>query len=202
MLSALFSENLSEQGQELLEIVVRNNETLLRLVNELLDFEKILSGTLTFATKKHDIGALTTNVVRELFGYGQEKSINFVYNQPASPLFVDVHEHRFEQIMNNLLSNAAKFSEPGTDVIISIASENKCVIVSVKDSGAGIPEEFKEDLYKHFTQADSSATRQYGGTGLGLAISKAMTEGMGGSIDFESEVGVGTTFSVSFPASQ
>lgn len=121
-------------------------------------------------------------------------SINFVYDRSACPLFADVHEHRFEQILNNLLSNAAKFSEPGSDVIISIASENSRVIVSVEDRGPGIPDEFRQDLYKPFTQADASTTRHYAGTGLGLAISKAMTEGMGGSIDFVSEVGVGTTF--------
>jgi len=202
LLKTLFSADLTDQGRELLEIVARNNETLLRLVNELLDFEKFSSGTLTIATDKRDICSLTAIVVEDLHGYAREKSVQLIYEKPAIPVFVDVNEHRFEQILHNLLSNATKFSEPDSDVIISISSTNGRAIVRVEDTGSGIPIGFRDELYKPFTQADSSTTRQFSGSGLGLAISKAMTEGMGGTINFESEVGAGTTFYISFPESE
>lgn len=199
LLSSLTADNLSAERGELIEIALRNNKTLLRLVNELLDYEKILSGTLLIETSTHDICDLVSSVAKDLQGYAQAQSTNFVFKEYPTPVYVDLQEYRFAQILSNLLSNAAKFSDPGTDVIISIERKNGFVSVYVKDSGPGIPEKFKERIYEQFTQLDTSSTRKHSGTGLGLAISKALAESMAGKLDFETELGVGSTFSVSFP---
>ena len=201
LLKSLMAEDFSKQGQELLDIALRNNQALLRLINELLDYEKILSGTFAIETSPHDICALTSRIVKDLQGYAQTQSINFVFKGHPDPIYADVQEHRFEQILNNLLSNAAKFSEPGNDVEIFITKNSGAIYVNVKDRGPGIPEDFKEKIFEQFTQIDSSSTRKYNGTGLGLTISKALTKSMGGTLGFESEVGVGSTFYVSFSES-
>lgn len=201
LLNSVLAEDFSDEGRELLEIAIRNNDALLRLVNELLDYEKILSGTLVIETRDHDIRTLTSNIVKDLQGYAQTQSVNFDFKDEGVPVRANVQEHRFEQILNNLLSNAAKFSSPGSEVEISVEQDGGEVSVRVRDYGPGIPEEFRSRIFEQFTQLDSSSTRQHGGTGLGLTISKALAEGMGGTLDFETEIGVGSTFFVTLPAS-
>ena len=202
LLNSLMSDRLSSEGRELLEIAIRNNGALLRLVNELLDYEKIMSGRIKIETCRHDICQLTSHIVKDNQGYARTQSVSFVFRDQLIPLFANVQEHRFEQVLNNLLSNAAKFSEPGRDVEISVEGENGEILVKVKDYGPGIPEDFKTEIFEQFTQFDSSSTRKHGGTGLGLSISKALIESMGGTLGFESEVGFGSTFFIALPASE
>lgn len=200
LLRSLVTDGLSKDERELLEIATRNNESLLRLVNELLDYEKIISGRLQIETSRHDVCQLTSNIVKDNQGYARTQSVSFVLmDQPAS-LFANVQEHRLEQVLSNLLSNAAKFSAPGNDVEISVESYDGEVLVKVKDYGPGIPDDFKPEMFKQFTQLDSSSTRKHGGAGLGLSISKALTESMGGTLGFETKVGSGSTFIITFPA--
>lgn len=199
LLNSVIPDEFSDDAKELLEIAIRNNEKLLRLVNELLDFEKILSGRIEIPTIRHDISHLVERIVNDNQGYARIQSVRFVFDKPEAPLYALVQEHRFEQILNNLLSNAAKFSGSDSDVEIATYVENNCIVISVLDYGPGIPEAFKAEIFDPFTQVDSSSTRQHGGTGLGLSISKALTEGMGGTIEFDTEEGRGSTFRVSFP---
>ncbi len=199
LLNASMASGLSTEARELLEIALRNNQSLLRLVNELLDYEKILSGTLAIETRPHDLCELLENTLDNFRGFAQTQSIELVFDRPAQSLVARVQEHRFEQVLNNLLSNAAKFSTAGSTVEIFLGNTSGTLRVGVKDQGPGIPTEFRDRIYDQFTQADSSSTRTYSGTGLGLAISKALTEGMGGTLSFETEIGVGSTFFVTFP---
>lgn len=202
LLKNFLAETATESVSELLEIATRNNEALLHLVNELLEYDKFLSGTLVIETSQNNICILTKNAINNLLGYGQTQSVGFVFDGPDHPVIADVNEHRFEQVLNNLLSNAAKFSDSESEVIISIEEEDAKVIISVKDNGTGIPEDFRDQIFGQFTQADSSSSRNHGGVGLGLAISKALTEAMGGTLSFETEVGVGSTFFISLSASK
>ena len=199
LMNSSVSGQIPDQKKELFEISLRNCDAMMLLVNELLDYEKVISGALVIETHPHDLTALTSQVVRDNQGYASTQSVTFDFIDPECPIFARVQEHRFEQVLRNLLSNAAKFSDPGSDVKISVCSDNGRVVVSVEDHGEGISEEFRTKIFEQFTQIDSSATRSHAGTGLGLAISKSLTEGMGGTLTFESEEGVGSTFYVSFP---
>ncbi|NQW01631.1 MAG: hypothetical protein HQ483_18150 [Rhodospirillales bacterium] len=172
------------------------------MVNELLDYEKIQSGTLSIKTSRHNICDLTSEIVKNNQDFALEQSVNFVLKNQATPCYANIHEHRFEQILNNLLSNAAKFSEPSSNVEISLDSVDGEIFLRVKDHGCGIPEEFRPNIFEPFSQADSSSTRKHGGTGLGLSISKSLIEAMGGRLEFESEVDVGSTFSLILPHSE
>ena len=108
---------------------------------------------------------------------------------------------RLTQVVANLLSNAAKFSNKGEKVEISVAHHTGVAKVSILDRGRGIPENFRDQIFGRFTQADSSDSREKGGTGLGLNISKSIIEKHDGMLDFESEVGVGSTFFFTLPIS-
>jgi len=103
---------------------------------------------------------------------------------------------RLMQVITNLLSNAARFSPPNRPVRVSARSHGDLVRVTVADSGPGIPEGFRSRVFERFAQASTSTAREKGGTGLGLSISKAIVEHMGGSIRFDTEIGVGTSFHV------
>jgi signal transduction histidine kinase len=107
---------------------------------------------------------------------------------------------RFNQALVNLLSNAAKFSPPGEEVVFAVhPDEDGRVSVTVTDKGPGIPAEFREKIFGKFAQADSSSTRTQGGSGLGLNIAKSIIEAFGGEITFVTRTGKGTTFRMSFP---
>ena len=194
LLNSMLVEDATNEEKELLDVALRNSNSMLLLVNELLDYEKILSGALSIETSRHDVSALTSRVIKDNRAYASAHSVRFVFKEPERPIFAETQEHRFEQILRNLLSNAAKFSYPNSDVEIAISDDEGKVIVSVKDDGPGIPEDFKNKIFEQFTQIDSSSTREKAGTGLGLPISKALTEGMGGTLSFDSQLGVGTTF--------
>jgi len=189
----------AEEPLELLNIADRNSDALLVLINDLLDYEKIISGSMTIETIPYEIYGLTRNVVDTNQGYAETYSVRFVIAEIEEPVWARVDQHRFDQILRNLLSNAAKFSEAGGRVEISVKREGANVRVSIKDSGVGIPETHKLTIFERFSQIDSSDTRKKGGTGLGLAISKELIESMGGEIGFVSEVGIGSTFYVDLP---
>jgi PAS domain S-box-containing protein len=199
VMSMMTPESLQESGMEMLNVAMRNSDAMLLLVNELLDYEKILSGALVIESSPHDICALTRKVVEDNRGFAEAHAVKFNLQSLDEPAIAEIQEHRFEQVVRNLLSNAAKFSEPGDMVDIEVTKNGGLVSVRVKDNGPGISDEFKEHIFAPFTQADSSSTRKKPGSGLGLAISKALTEGMGGSLEFETQIGVGSCFYVRFP---
>jgi|GEM_PF-774978 len=199
MLNSVFSSDFQDESKNLVEMALRNSVSLLGLVNELLDYEKILSGELEFELRRYNICEQVSASVENCRGFGRKHSVDFVFEDPLAPLYAETHETRFEQVLNNLLSNAAKFSKSGDEVDVSIESDNGNIIVKVKDYGVGIPEEFRSVIFDRFTQVDSSSSRKHSGTGLGLPISKALVEAMGGTLEFETELDVGSTFSVVLP---
>jgi len=202
LMGGLMSDDLSDDGKSMLEIANKNCETLLLLINDLLDFEKIISGTMSMDIKQHDLGVLVHSSVETNQVYAQSHSVRFRLNEPPAPMWAEVDEHRFAQIMRNLLSNAAKFSSADSTVNVSLLNEDGQITVKVSDQGIGISDEDKERIFERFIQIDSSDSRQHSGSGLGLSITKAFVEGMEGTINFESELGKGTTFYMSFPAAK
>jgi len=200
LMGGLMSDEMSDDGKTMLEIANKNCETLLLLINDLLDFEKIISGTMAMDIKQHDLGVLVHSSIETNQVYAQSHSVRFHLNEPQAPRWAEVDEHRFAQIMRNLLSNAAKFSPADSTVEVSVLDGNEEIIVTIRDQGIGISEEHKESVFERFIQIDSSDNRQRSGSGLGLSITKAFVEGMEGVISFESEIGKGTTFYISFPA--
>ncbi len=191
---------LPPKAKTLLQIAQANSERLVRLINDILDMERIESGRMPFHLQRFDLRHLVDQAVDANSGYFNEHSVGWTIqdNVPGAEILVD--SDRFHQVMNNLLSNAIKFSPPGGEVSISLDPRPRGIRVSVSDRGPGIPEAFKTRIFGKFEQADSSDTKQKGGTGLGLSISKAIAERLGGALSFESQVGQGTTFYIDIPA--
>jgi len=190
---------LAEKQQSILDIAYKNSNRLVALINDILDIEKIEAGKLVLQVVPMDIVSLIKEAVEANAGYGVEHGVSFVRTGIHAPTFVNGDKVRLMQVLSNLMSNAAKFSPDGTDVELSVACEGDHVRVSVKDVGVGISEDFKEKIFEKFTQEDGSDTRAEGGTGLGLSISKTIVEQHRGTLEFTSEVGLGTTFFITLP---
>jgi PAS domain S-box-containing protein len=200
LLRGKHSAALSAKGHHLLEMASRNCDRLTLLINDLLDLEKIESGSLDFDFRVLDLAALAQQALTANDGFAQQYGVNLRLGPVPQVAAVWGDEHRLLQVFANLLSNAIKYSPKGGKVVVSVAQRDGHYRVSVQDHGRGIPAVFCSRIFQRFAQADSSDSREKGGTGLGLSVTKAIVERHGGVIDFVSEVGVGTVFFVELPA--
>ena len=194
------SGDLPDKLSSMIDIAYTNTDRLVRLINDILDIEKIESGNMEFRFQPTEIGPLLEQAVQANMAYGVEFEVRFVL-EDVPEATVNGDPDRLTQVLTNLLSNAAKFSPAGAEVAITAARRNGTVRLSVRDRGPGVPEEHRDRLFEKFTQADSSDARQKGGTGLGLSISKAIVEKHGGTIGFTTALGEGSTFFVDLPVS-
>ena len=191
---------LPESANEMLKIASNNTERLLLLINDILDIQKIESGKMSFKFESVDLNAFIKQAIVEHAEYGNQHGVTFVLGKTLDDAHVYADKDRLMQVVGNLLSNAAKFSNHGDKVDISIAMHHSDRLrISFTDYGAGIPDEFQPMLFERFTQSDSSDTRAKGGTGLGLSISKVIIEKHGGLIGFVSKEGIGSTFYIELP---
>jgi signal transduction histidine kinase len=182
------------------DIAVSNSDRLVRLINDLLDIQKIEAGTLSMTRTPLALRPLLEQTLLSTYDYGRQYDITFALECPDGAVLVRTDRDRLMQVLTNLLSNAAKFSPPGETVTVRVILHQERVRIAVSDRGPGIPSDFQARIFEKFAQADSSSTRQSGGTGLGLSIAKALIERLGGRIGFETATGVGTTFYVDLPA--
>ena len=192
--------DLQEQD---LNAIYNSGQHLLRLINDILDLSKIDAGKMEMAFEEVDIKDLIESVIPTANGLVKEKTIKLVHTvEPGIPR-IRADAMRIRQIMINLLSNAAKFTEQGTiSITADVETETDgqpVVMIKVIDSGPGISLEDQKKLFKQFSQVDASPTRKTGGTGLGLSISRRLVELHGGRIDVTSEVGKGSTFFFTLP---
>jgi PAS domain S-box-containing protein len=184
--------------RDLLVIADRNCDRLLRLINDILDIEKIESGEIDFKLSDQDLATIIKEAVSHNQMYASQANVKLVFF-PLADIKVKVDKDRLAQVLTNLISNAVNFSNTGTTVTISMQTANTNVRVNVIDQGPGISEEFKKRIFQKFSQADSSATRDSKGSGLGLSISKAIMEELSGTLSFTTQLGQGTTFYFELP---
>jgi CheY-like chemotaxis protein len=183
----------------MVRIARTNTERLIRLINDILDLEKMESGKLDFHLEPLELDALLAQAVEAHQGYAKEcgAHLELVVEAPGARVLAD--GDRFLQVLANLLSNALKFSPRGERVTLRLERVGPRLRVSVEDRGPGIPEAFRGRIFEKFAQADGSDSRRKGGTGLGLSIARALAERMGGTLDFVTAEGAGTTFRVELP---
>lgn len=180
--------------QHLFKMANSNSESLANLVNDLLDLQRAESGRLDLNIEPIELSALATTTVDRTRPYAEQFSVSLHVEPPRREFWVNADRKRLEQVLVNMLSNAAKFSNAGGRVEISLASHDEHVTLAVKDHGIGIPRDSFDKVFEQFSQVNSSDIRRHGGTGLGMNISKHIMQAHGGEIDFESVEGVGTTF--------
>ncbi|MHB1369202.1 MAG: hybrid sensor histidine kinase/response regulator [Pseudomonadaceae bacterium] len=184
--------------QQMLEIAYRNSQRLGHLINDLLDMEKMAAGKMTFDLREHPLARLLEDAVASNQGFAEQHGVRCVLDAPPR-VNVWVDGLRLQQVLNNFLSNAIKFTPAHGEVRVHASLRGNQVRVCVSDQGPGIPPAFRQHVFEKFAQADASDSRKSAGTGLGLAISKELIERMGGSIGFECVDGQGTTFWCQLP---
>jgi PAS domain S-box-containing protein len=195
---------LPSAAQQLVQIAKTNTDRLVRLVNDILDIEKLAFGQLKLQPAEVEVLALLQEAKLQNQAYADKYSVqlDLVVAADAKPVFLYQDKFRLLQILSNLISNAIKFSPSHSVVKLSYQLQESQLVIQVKDQGSGIAESFRSKIFQKFAQADSSDSRSNQGSGLGLNISKTLVEMMQGTIDFESEIGKGTCFSLTFPCYQ
>lgn len=190
---------LPERAARLLTIAHSNGQRLIRLVNDMLDIEKIEAGEVSFGFRRCDIRSLVEQAIEGNQGFAEQFDVR-VRLDPQSSGHALVDPDRMIQVVTNLLSNACKFSPRGSDVDVRVREENAVVRIAVRDRGPGIPDEFRSRLFDKFAQAGDTLTRQREGSGLGLHIVRRIVDRHGGRISFSEAPGGGTVFEVDLPA--
>ena len=186
--------------QELIDIAAKNSEHLTMLINDLLDLQRIESGTIEYRLQPIELRELVDQAIETNRGYADQFDVGLTVSQADPGSWVEGDHDRLLQVLANLFSNAIKFSPEGESVEISVLRRGACVRVEIADKGPGVPEEFHDSLFEKFTQADGSDNRRISGTGLGLSICKAIVDEHGGLIDFVTTEGQGSTFYFDLPA--
>lgn len=191
--------SLPEDAVRLVEIAYQNSGRLALIVDDILSMEQIDCGKMSVVLSSQWLAPLLEQAIEENLGFALRYRVGIVLAGPLPQVKVNVDANRILQVLANLLSNAAKFSPADASVVVRMVLVGPKVRISVTDSGPGIPPEFSSRLFQRFSQADGSDSRRKGGTGLGLAIAKALIERMGGTINYESEPDIATTFTVDLP---
>ena len=189
---------ITQLQEQDLTSVYNSGQHLLELINNVLDLSKIEAGKMEFVPEEVQVNRALNVVMSTAVGLVKDKEVKIRLDAPPELPSVWMDPIRLRQVLLNLVSNAAKFTEEGT-ITIQAACDPQAVFIQVVDTGIGISEKDMDKLFKSFSQVDASSTRRAGGSGLGLAISAQLMELQGGRIWVESQVGVGSTFSVALP---
>ncbi|WP_395671377.1 CHASE3 domain-containing protein [Phenylobacterium sp.] len=190
---------LPEKAARLTHIAKTSCERLVRLINDLLDMQKIAAGKIQLQDGPLDLRDVIAAAAEAISGMASERRVPVQIAAPADPVVVRGDADRLVQVLVNLLSNAMKFSPAGESVDLTLATEGERAVVRVRDRGPGVPESFQASLFSRFAQADGSAGRAVGGSGLGLAISREIVERHHGVIRLVESSGQGALFAVELP---
>ena len=200
MMSGMAGE-LNEKQTAFIDSILQSGETLLNLINDILDLTKIESGRLELVREPVDLRAALLAVLPFVKPRAAAKGIKIATFMPTDVPAVFADPGKFNQILLNLLTNGIKFSHENGSVSVEARAAHGMVEIRIVDAGIGIAKEAQERIFERFTQIDSSATREQGGTGLGLAIVKELVELHGGTIRVQSKIGKGSSFIFTVPSS-
>lgn len=198
LLMGTAAKDLPERTVRLLSLAQSNSERLVKLVNDILDIEKLEAGQVVFKFKLVELRALINQAVEGNRGYADTYLVRLRQDiQADGQVWAD--PDRLSQVVTNLISNAIKFSPPDGEVVVAVERRGDGLRLSVRDHGAGIPAEFKPRIFQKFAQADGTNSKKTGGTGLGLSIVKEIVARLSGAVGFADASGGGTIFYVDLP---
>jgi signal transduction histidine kinase len=179
--------------------IKRSQEYLLAIINDILNFTRLEATEVKFDIIEVPLRALMADMDAVVSSLARAKSLTYDCESPATNLYTRTDPDKLRQIMINLVSNAVKFTPEGGRIRVYSTSSERTVSIHVEDTGPGIPPDKQEAVFEAFVQLDRGLTRTNDGTGLGLAISRGLARGMGADVSVESEVGVGSTFTITLP---
>ena len=188
---------LPAQAQHVVDVAARGTERLTRLVNDIIDIERLEAGSFDIRLRPEDVEPLVVDATDSLTSLADERGVHLEIGTAAGSALCDAD--RIVQALINLIGNALKFTRPGGTVSVSAVPGEHEILLAVRDEGRGIPAEEFDEIFERFHQVQQGDGRKLGGTGLGLPITKAIVERHGGRIWVESEVGVGSTFCFTLP---
>jgi PAS domain S-box-containing protein len=200
LLVGQWAGKMPESAARLLAIAHNNSQRLVRLVNDILDVEKIESGRVVFNLSRVDVRPLVDQAIEANRGFAQGYGVHVRLDTASAGGQVNADPDRLTQVITNLLSNAIKFSPADEEVLVAVENNGDVICISVRDHGSGVPADFKSHIFEKFAQADGTSARQKGGTGLGLSIVKQIVERLDGEVGFDDAPGGGTIFHVKLPA--
>ena len=191
-------DKLSEDEEKLFDIAKNGSSRLVDLVNNLLDLTRLEAGDAVIKPREVDLRPLVSNTVRLFEPMAGDKGLRLSLEAPDGELDAILDPEAVLRVLENLVANAIKFTERG-EVKVEVATTDNSVVVAVRDTGPGIPDEFKAEIFKKFSKLDVPGGARYRGSGMGLALCKALVEALGGRIWFESVAGQGTSFEFEIP---
>jgi len=192
--------NMPDAARRLLTIAHKNCQRQVRLVNDILDIEKMESGQVVFKLARIELRPLVEQAIEANRAFAEAYGVRIRLEDTGISDDVRADPDRLAQVVTNLLSNAVKFSPADNEVVVAIEKRTDVVSLTVRDSGPGIPAHFKPSVFEKFAQADATNARQKGGTGLGLSIVKQIVDRLGGEVGFADAAGGGTIFHVELPS--
>ncbi len=190
---------LDKEQKEALKEILSGGNNLLRLINDILEFQRVESGKSNLKFEKTRLSPLISQIVRTEKPMADEKNQKIEIQIDPTLQEIVTDPDKLKQILLNLLNNAIKFTPQDGEIKIQVKQENNKVKISITDNGIGIDKKDQEKIFKPFQQLDQGLSRKYQGTGLGLAIVKEYTQRLGGEITLESELGKGSTFTITLP---
>ncbi len=194
-----FEDNLTKNKIKYIGVMKQNCYRLLRLVNNLIDITKIDANFFEIELHNENIVSIVENITMSVSDYIKEKGINLLFDTEVEEKIIACNPDSIERIILNLLSNSIKFTESGGEIFVDIKDQKEKIIISVKDTGIGIPENKLDAIFDRFTQVDKSLTRNHEGSGIGLSLVKSLVEKHDGKIFVKSEYRVGTQFIIELP---
>lgn len=201
LIEGVYLKKIPERVQELIGNIKQNTFRQLRLANNLLDVTRMNSGQFKLNMKKFDIVFLSRAITESVELYADQKGIDIYFESDIESKIINMDEEKFERILLNILSNAMKFTESGGEITVTV-NENRslnAVQIKVADTGIGIPKDKQEIIFERFGQVDTNLSRQAEGSGIGLSLAKLLVNILEGTIEVESELGVGSTFTITLP---
>lgn len=201
LIECVYFDKIPSRVQELMGNIKLNTFRQLRLANNLLDITKMTSGEVELNTRNIDIVYLSKSIVNSTESYANQKNIEVLFKSNVESEIIKLDEEKYEKIILNLISNALKFTESGglITVILFIDEVLNLVEIKVIDTGVGIPKDKQELIFERFGQVDNNLSRQAEGAGIGLFIVRLLVDILGGTIEVESQVGIGSSFTITLP---
>ncbi len=192
-------DRITNEEQEYLKIIERNGKQLLSLINDILDLSKIEAGKLDLNISKVSIKSLLGTIKENLHQLAVDKGLKISLQVPDGMPLIETDHLKLNQVIQNIVGNAIKFTDKGEVKITASQTDDGSIAIVVKDTGIGIPEKDIPYIFEEFRQVDGTISRKFEGTGLGLAIAKKTIELLGGNIKASSQLGVGSTFTITIP---
>lgn len=188
-----------EKLKKYMNMSKQNCFRLVKLINNLIDITKFDSGFMHMQFKNYNIVSVIENITLSIAEYIESKGIQLIFDTEIEEKIISCDIEKLERVMLNLLSNAVKFTEYGGTIMVSIYDKEESILISIKDTGIGIPADMKDKIFDRFTQVDSTLRRKAEGSGIGLSLVKAIVELHNGTINLESNIGLGSEFIIELP---